>query len=106
VKRQDVLKSQIRNHENVLRPIRQRLRELGIRQNQLERGNYERTKEERTTNGATAVAITFNRRIVQIRAKYMDFAKDGTRVASMRRMASEFVEELTHLLREMGDLAK
>lgn len=45
-------------------------------------------------------------RIIGLRDRYLDFAQDGTRVSSMRRMAAEVADDLTVLLREMGEHAK
>ena len=41
------------------------------------------------------------RALVELREKYQQFSADGSRVASMRRMASEFVLELNPIIKRM-----
>lgn len=41
------------------------------------------------------------RSLVELRNKYQQFSADGTRVASMRRMASEFILELNPIIRTL-----
>ena len=63
--------------------------------------------EKRAAKATSAMAIsvpqtanrTFIESLVELRAEYQAFSEDHTRVASMRRMASEFVGKLNAIIR-------
>jgi len=72
------------------------LSELKINLKKRQQLKEEVLKDERPN----AQNISFNADIVVLRDKYLSFAGDKTRVASMRSMAAEFAEELTKLLKK------
>ena len=101
---QSVAKREIKAHELALVPIRDRLRELSIEvtKRKRESGRQGATETKTETLELARAAKDFNRRLLDLRQHYLDFAKDATRVASTRRMASEFVDALTVILREVS----
>jgi len=44
-------------------------------------------------------ANAFRLRVMQLRDKYVDFARDATRISSMRQMASEFAREIDVIIK-------
>ena len=100
---QQRLIKELRKCEKELQPFRVRMMELSQRKNEIH-------AERRAMNGGemkghrtelAEAAKQFNTQLLELRAKYLDFAKDASRVSSMRRMASEFVDDLTRILRDV-----
>jgi len=56
----------------------------------------DRAHASKPSNGESAPIV---RELVALRQKYQEFAADGTRVSSMRKMAAEFVLELNPLIK-------
>jgi TolA-binding protein len=77
--------------EKQLVQVNTRLRELAEIDNQ--------NAEDRRTDSREMDEKPIVQELVAIRQEYQNFAADGTRVASMRRMASEFVTKLNPIIK-------
>ena len=81
VKKQTHCKAQLQRIEAEIRPLKKQILNLW------------REKEDAEVNKPSLA-----RRVVALRDHYLDFAKDPTRVNSMRIMAAQFADKLTELV--------
>lgn len=89
----------ILNIETQLAPIKTRLREIAdIEFKERNGGGNGATKEEKPITEYVPTAIVAE--LVALRQEYQNFSADGTRVASMRRMAAEFVLKLNPIIKQ------
>jgi hypothetical protein len=61
--------------------------------------SYEHENGNRS-NGSSVELKPVVQQLVELRHKYQQFAADGSRVSSMRRMAAEFVMELNPIIKD------
>jgi hypothetical protein len=95
VRRKTELVSLIALHTNEATRLKQRIHELNreIDAIKFPSGFHGNASAQHSTPATT-------KSLVALREKYIDFAKDPTRVTSLRRLAAEFVSELDPVIRE------